>query len=72
MNLVYMASPDIVLEGMLQFSIMLLLKIYCPQKYFHIKTLNNRITPLCYGPIESANKPSTFKEMAFLLLATLG
>jgi len=62
-------APDVMhdlLEGVLQFSIMVLLKEFIiHKKYFHIKTLNNRISSFCYGPIESGNKPSTFKESGF-------
>ena len=62
-------SPDVMhnlLEGVLQLAIMVLIKeLIIKKQYFHIKILNNRITSFCYGPVESANKPSTFKESGF-------
>jgi len=54
-------APDImhdILEGVLQLSLLMLLKsLVLDKSYFRLHTLNERIGSYCYGPIEASNKP---------------
>ena len=55
-----------ILEGVLQLSLLMLLKSLIIQKsYFRVRKLNERIDSFCYGPIEASNKPIRIKELGF-------
>ena len=63
-------APDImhdILEGVLQLSLLMLLKTLIYEKsYFQLSILNTRIESFCYGPIDTMNKPIKIKETGFL------
>ena len=59
-------APDImhdILEGVLQVSLIVTLKdLILKKSFFTIQTLNQRLQSFNYGPIDSNNKPTKFKE----------
>ena len=55
-----------ILEGVLQFSLLMLLKALIYKKsYLTLSTLNTRMESFCYGSINTMNKPIKIKQTGF-------